>query len=236
MSDFIHILLVEDDVALLGVMEESLAQEDRRIQVAHRAEHALEMIAQNDYDLVISDYDLKSPAANGLDVIRRAREKNSATIGVMITAYVSMPVSLEAIRLGAYDFIAKPFQIEELRLTVRNAAETIRLRAANDELRGLTSELSASLKRLTNDYDALMNEMRALKERLIQVVNLGPAATAAARAEALQQLQTYGRMGESRREQLAREGLRVKTLIDEGAIDEPVLEKWLASRKETLAR
>lgn len=232
----IDILVVDDDVALLGVMEESLALDGHRVQGTHQAKHALETIRGRDFDLVISDYSLNDPAINGLDVLRYARAASAETLGIVVTAYASMEMSLEAIRLGAYDFLSKPFQIEELRLTVRNAAELIVLRSRVDKLASETESMAASLAQFAADEVLISEQIRAMRERLTHTVTLGPAAMAAARSEALQQLQTYERMSESRMEQIEREGKRLEALYEQGLIGEPAYRKWLESRKETLAR
>ena len=86
------------------------------------------------FDLIMLDY--KLPDVTGLDIMRRLRELDRDVVVIMITAYSNIEDAVEAIKLGAYDYIAKPFQMDQLMLTVDKALETTKLRREVRQLRG----------------------------------------------------------------------------------------------------
>lgn len=233
----LNVLLVDDDVALLAVMEESLETAgDLRIYGTNKALQAIELLGRNPFDVVISDFSLGDPIVDGLEVLRNARSMHPACLAIIITAYASLEISLEAIRLGVYDFLAKPFQIDELKLTVRNAADQIRLRRENGDLRLRIGDLAETLESLRSGQHALLEQITSIKERFLHASIVGAGAGAGMRAEALQQIHAYERSGETMGEQIEREGRRLETLLKQGLIDEPIYRKWMETRKGLPAR
>src|ERR1039458_7342801 len=90
-------------------------------------------------DLVMTD--LKMPDGSGLDVLKKGRESSRETPVVMITAYSSTKTAVEALKAGAYDYIAKPFDVEELKLVVGRALERKRLVDENVALKERAEEI-----------------------------------------------------------------------------------------------
>ena len=91
------------------------------------------MISQLNPDLVILDINL--PGMDGLAVLTEATQLNYSPLVIVITAYGSEKIAVEAMKRGAYDYIAKPFEIEDLRLTVARALEKLQLKEENLQLR-----------------------------------------------------------------------------------------------------
>ncbi|MDD5434565.1 MAG: sigma-54 dependent transcriptional regulator, partial [Nitrospira sp.] len=106
-----------------------LHKEGFDVTSADGGKEALEYISQSTYDIVITD--IKMPGITGIDVLKAVKETAPETIVIMITAYASTETAMDAIKLGAYDYINKPFKIEEIKLIVRNALERRRLREEN---------------------------------------------------------------------------------------------------------
>lgn len=224
-----RILVIDDDVALLGVMETSLQMKpEYAVEVTNNAANALRLIGEQRYDVVVSDYSLGDPEINGLEILRVAKSRYEACQCIIITAYASLEISLEAIRLGAYDFLTKPFQLDELSLTVGNAAEKVRLNKENGELQLHIGEMADSLRQMREDHAGLMNELDTLKE----LTRLWGAAGAIpnVRLDTKSQVQAYIKVGATIGDQLEREQDRLKNLFEKGLINEPTFRKGTQKR------
>ena len=116
-----RILVVDDETSMRQLLEITLRKEGYRVTMAESGQKAVEAFSKAAYDLVISD--IKMPDMSGVDVLRAVKQSAPGTPVIMITAYSSAETAVEALRLGAYDYIAKPFKIDELKVTIRNALE-----------------------------------------------------------------------------------------------------------------
>jgi DNA-binding NtrC family response regulator len=127
------LLLVEDTPSLANLYVEYLKKE--HIQLVHMAtgKSALDFIARTPPDLIVLD--LQLPDMNGFDVLRHVFEQQLPTIVIVITAHGSINIAVEAMRLGCFDFIVKPFTADRLRITIRNAVDRYRLGRVLNQLR-----------------------------------------------------------------------------------------------------
>ncbi|RLB04553.1 MAG: sigma-54-dependent Fis family transcriptional regulator, partial [Deltaproteobacteria bacterium] len=91
-----------------------------------RGEDALHHLQEGMFDLILLD--IKLPDKNGLDVLKKIREIDSDPLVIMMTAFADVQSAVEAMKTGAYDYINKPFEIDELRLTIKKALETKELK------------------------------------------------------------------------------------------------------------
>ncbi len=114
-----RILFVDDDASLRTVVSIALAKDGHRVDTAENGEVALAMFTQTKYDLVIQD--VRMPGMNGLELLRRLIAAGSGVPVVVMTAFSTWDVAVEAMRLGAFDFIRKPFDNNDLRLLARRA-------------------------------------------------------------------------------------------------------------------
>ena len=121
MSEKIKILVVDDAEVMRNLLTGVLTDAGYEVKAVSTGEKAVGEIKEDDYDVVITD--LKMPGMNGLEVIKEAKQINADICIIAITAYPSVKSAVEAMREGAYDYITKPFDIEEIRLVVRRAAE-----------------------------------------------------------------------------------------------------------------
>lgn len=130
-NDF-SILIVEDEPAILDLLEDYLKKEGESVDGALRGEIALSKHQETPYDLLIVDINL--PDISGIDLMKRIRTFDSVVEFIIITGYASLESAIEALRLGAFDYIIKPFRIEELKNTVKNVKEKVILKHLNGYL------------------------------------------------------------------------------------------------------
>ena len=120
MSQGIEILIIDDDKALLGVLQSVLEQQGHRVQAVPSAYEALPLLEQQHYDLVLVD--LKMRRMNGLELLEHERLRERGTRMVIMTAYPTVESAVQAMRQGAFDYLVKPFKLAELRAIVERAA------------------------------------------------------------------------------------------------------------------
>jgi two-component system response regulator PilR (NtrC family) len=121
-----RILVVDDESSMRQLLEIALGKEGYRVTVAESGHEAVALLNKGSFDLVISD--IRMPDMTGVEVLRHVKEVSSETVVIMITAYASTETAVEALRLGAYDYITKPFKIEEVKNTIQHALEKNRLK------------------------------------------------------------------------------------------------------------
>ena len=128
-----RVLVVDDEASmreLLGIM---LRKTGYEVTLADGGETALELLRTAVFDLVITD--LRMRKVDGLGVLRAAKELSPQTVVLVVTAFASTETAVEAMKFGAYDYITKPFKLDEIRLTIGNALERKRLLEENIALR-----------------------------------------------------------------------------------------------------
>src|SRR5918996_4934661 len=128
-----HLLLVDDEAALRSVVAERLREHDFDVVEADSGERALELLTDFAFDVVISD--LRLPGVDGRRVIEESLQRYPGIIAIVVTGFGTVRDAVDAIKQGATDFVAKPFQFEELLHTLRTALEQRRLRNENAYLR-----------------------------------------------------------------------------------------------------
>ena len=134
-----RVLVVDDERSMRDLLAIMLKQEGHDVAVVEGGAQAIEALAREAFDLVITD--LRMREVDGLAVLRAAKEHSPETVVVVITAFASTETAVEAMKLGAYDYITKPFKMDEIKLVLANALERKRLRDENQALkRQLRSE------------------------------------------------------------------------------------------------
>ncbi len=123
------ILIVDDEQSMRDVLSIMLKRAGYGVAVATDAEEAIGEIGKEFYDLVITD--LKMPKGSGLDVLKAVKATSPETVVLVITAFASTESAVEAMKQGAYDFLTKPFQVDEVQLIINNALEKRRLSREN---------------------------------------------------------------------------------------------------------
>ncbi|MEW5765335.1 MAG: sigma-54-dependent transcriptional regulator [Acidobacteriota bacterium] len=128
-----RILVVDDEASMRKMLEILFREEGYGVVTAASAEEALRALAHSPFELVLSD--IRMPGLSGLELLKRIRQEEAPTEVILMTAYSSTESAIEALRLGAFDYITKPFQVEELSNIVRHAFEKRRLAEENVLLR-----------------------------------------------------------------------------------------------------
>ena len=114
-----NLLLVDDDKGILEAMADYMRSFGHRVETARTANEAISRVRECPFDLILSDVNL--PDQDGFTVLESVRKTNPDTPVVLITGYGTIESAVEAIRLGAFDYLSKPLIDEELSLTVERA-------------------------------------------------------------------------------------------------------------------
>ncbi len=119
------IMIVDDETNYLIVLEALLSPEGYEIVTSERAHDALGLVGNSDLDLIIAD--MKMPGMNGMELLEECKKIKPELPVIIMTAYGTIETAVEAMKKHAYDYITKPFQNEQLKLTVKKALENYRL-------------------------------------------------------------------------------------------------------------
>ena len=140
MTEKATLLIVDDELSMREFLEIMLGAEGYGVDTAESGQRAKAMVDENPYDLVLCDIRLGD--ISGLEVLRRAKANNPDTVVIMISAYATAENAVEAMNEGAYDYLPKPFDNDELKQTVAKALE---LKTLSDEKKLLDDELQQSM-------------------------------------------------------------------------------------------
>ncbi len=161
-----RVLVVDDEEAARYGMRRALGGYGYEVEEAGSVEEARTAVAARRPDLMLLDVNL--PGTSGLEYLRElAGEGERAPLVVMVTAYGSERVAVEAIKAGAYDYLSKPFEIDDLRLVVKNALETVGLRRENRSLRQRIELEGAQRGALIGNSEAMMR-VRSMIEKVAE--------------------------------------------------------------------
>ena len=134
------ILIIDDDTSLRRVLEYNLQEAGYQVSAAASGEEGLRLFGEDTPSLVITD--MKMPGMDGMQVLKNIKERSPETLVIMITAFGTVDIAVEAMKAGAYDYITKPFNRDELRLTVAKALQLTGLTAENKRLKNQLADSS----------------------------------------------------------------------------------------------
>jgi DNA-binding NtrC family response regulator len=160
------VLVVDDEDSIRRTLREILEYEDFGVEEAVDGEEALEMIREDHYDLVLLD--VKMPKVDGMEVLEEIAEGAADLPVVMISGHGTIETAVEATKLGAYDFIEKPPDLNRLLVTVRNAMDRGQLEVKNRRMRQTLSE------QRTGDLPPLIGESDAIEEIKSTIERVAP--------------------------------------------------------------
>jgi len=144
-----QILLVDDEAIALTNLTHVLQREGYAVTACRDGEAALAALKRSEFDLVLTD--LKMPGIDGMEVLREVRASYPDVPVIMITGYATLDSAVEAMKAGAYHYIAKPFRLAEAREVVRSALELRRVKRENRELRLRVEQLQSPHTLITQD-------------------------------------------------------------------------------------
>jgi DNA-binding NtrC family response regulator len=157
-------MIVDDEEAARYGMRRALSTFGYNITEAGSAEAARALLKQNEPDLLLLDVNL--PGLSGLDFLRELKSANgNAPLVIIVTAHGSERMAVEAVKAGAHDYISKPFELDDLRLVIKNAAETVQLRRENYSLRRRIEVERSQRGALIGNSDA-MQKVRAMIDKV----------------------------------------------------------------------
>lgn len=139
MSKKERILIVDDEKIVRESLFHWFEEEGYMVETADSGETALHMFDKNKYDLLLVD--MKMPGLSGLDLLTKIRSIDKNVIFIMITAFASVPTAIKALKDGAYDYVTKPIDPDELAHLVKKALEQKALKTENEKLRGSIEEI-----------------------------------------------------------------------------------------------
>ena len=120
------ILIVDDDEVMCRTLSDILGKMPCEVTTIQRGEDVVHALHEGFFDLILLD--MRLPDMHGLDVLKKIREIDRDPCVIMMTAYADVQTAVAAMKAGAYDYINKPFEIEELRLIIKKALETKELK------------------------------------------------------------------------------------------------------------
>jgi len=160
-----RVLIADDEESIRHVLTEMLNERGYEVRAVGDGEEAMRELASRDYDALVTD--VRMPRMNGLDLVRAAQAASPETTIIVMSAYGSHDLAIEAMKAGAYDYLGKPFRPDEVLLVLRKAEERERLRRENVRLRREMSRLAPQL----------VAEGPAMKDVLKVVQKVAPTTT-----------------------------------------------------------
>ncbi len=160
-KDPAHILIVDDEVSMRELLEVMLTKEGYTISCAENGHQAIAMIQHTSFDLLLCDIRLGD--ITGLNVLRASKERDPNTVVIMISAYASTETAVAAMNEGAYDYVPKPFNNEELKETI---AKALRVRTLEHEKEVLDDELKQTLHfgMIVGNSPAMLNVYKMIRQ------------------------------------------------------------------------
>ena len=155
----LSILIVDDDKLVNEFIGETLQRTRHEITTAFSGEEAMKLLDQKNYDIVLTD--IKMHKISGMDLLRHLRATSPDTVVIMITAYGKVKNAVEAMKMGAFDYMIKPASPDEIELAINRAHEVIALRSENKRLRAEVDEKYKELvgvsKKMTDIKDVIVD-------------------------------------------------------------------------------
>jgi len=159
MAKKISILIVDDEESVRDSLYNWFLEDGFRVECAENANKALIILESDQFDIILAD--IKMPGMDGLEMLRRIKSMKSDSIIIIMTAFATVDTAVKALKDGAYDYVTKPFDPDELTHLIRNATRQISLQEENVSLRNKVISLE--------NVEDLIGESEAMKNVLQQV-------------------------------------------------------------------
>jgi two-component system response regulator AtoC len=162
-----RVLIIEDEANMRHMLSVLLRKAGYEVKAANDGKQGLEAIEGEAFDFILCD--IKMPRMDGMEFLRSATDKLKDTSVIMMSAYGTVDTAIEAMKLGAYDYISKPFKTDEVLLTLRKAEERERLKTENLSLRNQIQRIEKSYN--FNNIVAKSKEMQSVFELIKKVAD-----------------------------------------------------------------
>lgn len=159
MAEKISILIVDDEESVRDSLYNWFIEDGYDVECAENAKRALVLLESREFNIVLAD--IKMPGMDGMEMHKRIRALNKDTIVIIMTAFASVDTAVQALKDGAYDYVTKPFDPDDLSHLIRNAATQISLKSENEALKIKVTSLE--------DIDDLVGQSEAIRKVLKQV-------------------------------------------------------------------
>ncbi len=149
MDNKAKLLIIDDEKIALKSLLHIMKKEGYEVVGTHNGSNALKLIDEKEFDVVLTD--LRMEKVDGMQILKRCRKLYPDIEVVMITGYATVQSATEAMKKGAYDYITKPFKLDEVRRVVREAIEKVKLKKENAQLREEIEKYEGKVKIITQD-------------------------------------------------------------------------------------
>jgi two-component system NtrC family response regulator len=161
MQDAYNVLVVDDEESILRLFKKELTTEERHIHPAMSGHQALDLLSKNQFDVVVLD--IRLPDADGIELLTELKQRYPDVEVIMITGHGDVDTAVEAMKIGAYDYITKPFRLDKIELVIDRAYQRACLQRENRGFRH--SQKSARLPQLVGKSPAI-REVRFLAQKV----------------------------------------------------------------------
>jgi DNA-binding NtrC family response regulator len=165
MPNRVSILIVDDEESVRDSLYNWFLDDGYRVETSENAKKALSLLHEKEFDIVLAD--IKMPGMDGMEMHRRIRALPKVPIVIIMTAFASVDTAVQALKEGAFDYVTKPFDPDDLSHLIRNAATQVALKAENENLKQSMSTLV--------DVEDIIGESEALKKVLKEVEKVAPS-------------------------------------------------------------
>ncbi len=160
MTPKISILIVDDEASVRDSLYNWFKEDGYIVECAENAKEALSIIESRNFDIILADF--KMPGMDGLEMQRRIKAIDKEAIVIIMTAFASVDSAVRALKDGAYDYITKPFDPDDLSHLIRNATKQITLKAENEALRSKITTLE-NVDDIIGNSQAMMNVLKQVE-------------------------------------------------------------------------
>ncbi len=164
MAANVSILIVDDEESVRDSLYNWFIEDGYKVDCAENAKQALSILESNKFDIILAD--IKMPGMDGLEMHRRIKALNKDSIVIIMTAFASVSTAVQALKDGAYDYITKPFDPDDLSHLIRNASNQITLKSENEVLREKVITLE-NVEDLIGTSEAMLKVLKEV-ERVAQ--------------------------------------------------------------------
>ncbi|HNX80199.1 MAG TPA: sigma-54 dependent transcriptional regulator, partial [Prolixibacteraceae bacterium] len=165
MTRMISILIVDDEESVRDSLYNWFLEDGYHVECAEDAKIALSLLESKDFDIILAD--IKMPGMDGLEMLRRIKALRKEAIVIMMTAFATVDTAVQALKDGAFDYVTKPFDPDDLSHLIRNASRQISLTEENRQLK----EQMVSLENVEN----LVGKSEAMQQVLRDIESVAPS-------------------------------------------------------------